>query len=43
MTTATKTAIATVLRQVAMGIYTKEEAYHLITALYERQLNNHTF
>jgi hypothetical protein len=43
MTTATKTALAIILRQVSQGIYTKEEGYHLITELYMRQLNNHNF
>ena len=40
MTTATKTAIATILRQVAQGFLTKEEAYHFITEVYYQQMKH---
>ncbi len=43
MTTSTKTQLAIILRYVAMGIYTKAEAYDLINKLYMQQLNNHNF
>ena len=43
MSMETKTALGTILRQCAQGIYTREEAYKLITELYMRQLNNHNF
>ena len=40
MSLSTKTQLATILRQVNQGLFTREQAYHLISDLYCKELNH---
>ena len=40
MSLSTRTQLATILRNVNLGLITKEDAYHLISDLYCKELNH---